>query len=59
MEVSWINLINGWILIITMTGGLIFLVWLAFIMHKETAKDLERFILKNLTTACFLLIMFL
>lgn len=28
-------------------------------MHKETAKDLERFLLKNLTTACFLLIMIL
>ena len=42
-----------------MSVGLILLIWLAFLIHKETAKDLEKFLLKNLTTACFLLIMLL
>jgi heme/copper-type cytochrome/quinol oxidase subunit 4 len=51
------NLINGYILIITMSAGLVFFIWLAFLMHIETAKDLEKFLLRNLTTACFLLIM--
>ncbi len=56
IEQSWTNLINWYIIIITMTSGLILLIWLAFLVYNQTAKDIEKFLLKNLTTACFLLI---
>ncbi len=59
IEQSWINLINWYILIITMSTGFSLLIWLAFFMGQETAKDLEKFLLKNLTTACFLSILVL
>lgn len=53
---SWINLINAYILIITILIGYFILIWFLFWSAKDTAKDVERFLLKNLTTACFLIV---
>lgn len=56
---SWISLFNGYILIITIFLSIIWMMYFVFIMSKDTAITLEWFLLKNITTACFLLIFFI
>ena len=59
IEESWMNLIKGYILIILMIASIIIVILFLFAIYKEIATDTERFLLKNLTTACFLLVLML